>query len=282
MYLPSSIKTGIAAFAATVAVVSAQAAPVRYLGNDGTSNGTVDATKAPVLKRNAFTSALTSYRTETFESLTAGTVPSVSSTLSLSSIGGTLSQGTYTVQTGKIENEKNPIDPITGDPTFPGRFNTSPDPAGSTASKWWDTAREFTVALDGLHNAFGFYGSDFGDFDGTLTIQRFSGSSAVGSAIALGDGSGNAAGTFPGVNGSLLFFGFTDDTAKFDRLVFQVSQLDPNATSRFDRLGFDDLIVGDLADSSGGGGTAPEPGTLALVALALAGVRFGHKVRKPA
>jgi len=259
MMFPKSIQAGFAAIASVAAMSCAHAAPVVLLGNDGSANGSVVAGSTPVVVRSAFLGSLSSYQTENFEAAAALSMPTPTS-LSVFGGGGTLTQSQAaanggTSVRGQVENRKF-MDDGNGGSIFPGRFNTS---SAANASKWWDTASAFEISLTTRFSAFGFYGTDFGDFAGTLKIDLFDGVAKVRSDVEVGP--------YPGTNGSLLFFGFIDDQFNFDKIVFNVAQLTPGQPNTFDRLGFDDLIVGQRQVT---GGTVPEPTSLALVGLSLA------------
>jgi hypothetical protein len=77
-------------------------------------------------------------------------------------------------------------------------------------------------------------------------------------------------------DGSLLFFGFASDVL-FDRIVFKVGQAPGTVVGDWDYLGFDDIMVGNLRN--GTGGTVPEPGSLALVGLALFAAGWARKAQ---
>jgi hypothetical protein len=242
------IKLGLAATAALAAVGSALAAPITYFGNnaaDQAANGTIPLGSAAVASRVQFLTALGSKADESFSTATLATA-----------FGNTAVISQETGATGKIESVK-----IDSQGNFPGRFNTTPDPVTGQVGdgKWWNTSTSFTVQVrNATINAFGFFGTDFGDFDGNLKFDLFLGSAKVRTDVLIpGDGGKQ--------NGSLMFYGYTDDQQSFDKIVFKIAQssIDPDLQ---DFIGFDDVVIGKLRTADPG---VPEPTTVALVALSL-------------
>jgi hypothetical protein len=152
-----------------------------------------------------------------------------------------------------------------------GRFNTSPlpSPIPVGSGRWWESSASFDLIFTTETQGLGFYGTDFGDFEGGLTLSFFRGTVAVDLnvvVVAQPPPTSNGGG-IPDSNGSLLFFGYINDLF-FDRVMFTVGQGTPNNPGSFDVLGFDDLIIGQ-SNREPGPTPVPEPGTLALVALSL-------------
>lgn len=139
----------------------------------------------------------------------------------------------------------------------------------SGVSYW--TGEDFTITFDDAVSAFGFWGSDIGDFSNGCTTP---GCKDRGITIQLFDELGVSLGDFwvkgDGNNGSVLFWGFVD-TAAGPARVKSVRITD--VTGSQDGQGFDDFMIGQVrADfDPGTPNPAPEPGVLALVGLALAG-----------
>ena len=257
-------------------VSQAVAAPMTYIGYDGrdqAANGTIPLGSAFSAARSNFESTLATagIRRETF-----GASASVASE-SLSVLGGT---ATITQTRLSIPNANpigNPVDiglrgsirstPISepgSQPPVGGRYNTTGYGFGnqSPAGAFWETDGLFSLNLGARHQAFGFDATDFGDFDGVLTMTLFLGSTQ-GAVLRFA----RPEGTVPR-NGSVLFYGYSSD-AEFDRVSFSLSQLTPSDASNYDAIGFDQLTVGRLATTSPPG-TVPEPSFLALVGLSLA------------
>ncbi len=252
MSSPKSLvsKFMLVSFAASLAGL-ASAAPLTYFGFDATPGGTVPAGGGSQAARTLFTSTLSSNATESFEgaAFVAGTQPTSARPQAVFGGNGTMFQNDGAPGTTRIENNS-----FVGN-SFTGRFNTS----SATPGKWWETSASFTLSLTSTVQAFGFYGTDFGDFRGSLTIDLFNGNAAVGSTVVPGGAAGNR---------SLLFFGFADSAINFNRIVFNLGQV-PTAPGQFDFAGFDDLIIGTLNGTTPPPTGVPEPGTLALAALSL-------------
>lgn len=257
MQISNSIKSSLA-LAALVALSSAHAGPLTYFGNnmaDQSAGGTIPAGSEAVAKRAQFLATLTASQAESFESSVVGVV-AVDAPLTVFGTSA-LSQTATGQAAGKIANVKNPIDPITGNPVFPGRFNTTPGATGD--GKWWETGSAFTLTLGSAVSAFGFFGTDHGDFRGVLDIDLYQGGNLVTANVRVPSDTGRQ-------NGSLMFFGYTDDTISFDKLVFKISQSNPGNPASYDILGFDQMVIGAVTPASG---VVPEPTSLALVALSL-------------
>jgi hypothetical protein len=116
--------------------------------------------------------------------------------------------------------------------------------------RWLEASSTFSILFGSAIQALGFFGTDFSDFGGSMSLT-------------LRDGAGDAIATLnpptsDGVNAGLVFFGVTS-TRSFLSVDFTFSG------SAFDVVGFDEFIVGDLRQ-------VPEPGTLALAGLSLLGV----------
>lgn len=246
-----TVQAGLAFVAFAMAALSAAAGPITYLGNDSGANGAVNAGGAAATARNALLASLSSYGTETFESRIAGTAPTVTIPLEILSGGGKLRPLADAVGSGTVANTN------TSGSAFTGRFNTTPAPFTGQIGQWWQTNRSFTLTLDTAASAFGFYATDLGDFSGVLDVD-----------VCLGAGTCTNYLVSPttGSNGSLLFFGYTNNLATFDKLVFRVSQAAGLPQGQFDVIGFDDLVVGNVRDTAN---QVPEPGSLALVAASL-------------
>lgn len=247
-----TVQAGLAFVACALAALSAEAGPMTYLGNDGSANGAVNPNGAAATARNALLASLSSYGTETFESGIAGTAPTVATPLAILSGGGSLRPLPDAVGSGTVANSN-----TSANGAFTGRFNTTPAPFTGPIGQWWQTNRSFTLTLDTEASAFGFYATDLGDFSGALDVD-----------VCLGAGTCTNYLVSPtsGSNGSLLFFGYTNNLATFDKLVFRVSQAVGLPQGQFDVIGFDDLVVGNVRATVN---QVPEPGSLALVAASL-------------
>jgi hypothetical protein len=163
----------------------------------------------PLTARNAFFAALTAgVSTEDFEGFASGTVPaSITFNGSAGNIVATFGAGTGSVQTG---------------PNGVGRFATSP-------TQYFETTDAFNVTFSTPVAAFGFYGTDIGDFNGQLSVVLTRG--GVDESLVVPH-------TVGGNDGSLLFWGVLS-TNPFDSVRFSQS------ASGTDFLGFDDLVIGD-------------------------------------
>lgn len=242
------IKFGLSTALALILIGSAQAAPITYFGNnaaDQAADGTVPIGSAAVAARVRFLSSLDSKTDESFSTATPATV-----------FGGSAVLTQAAGATGKIEDMK--IDALG---LFPGRFNTTPDPVSGVVGdgKWWNTSSSFNLQLNTtLANSFGFFGTDFGDFDGALKVDLFLGGNMVRADVVVPADGGRR-------NGSLMFYGYTDDQQSFDRIVFKITQLSPDPDFQ-DYIGFDDMVLGRVKSGASG---VPEPTSVALVALSL-------------
>lgn len=153
-----------------------------------------------------------------------------------------------------------------------GRYNMStglppdPDTAGTGTGHWLEGSSNFSYAFSSAITALSFYGTDFGDLNGSFELQLYSGASMIYSTTSISNNGANDG------NGNLLFYGVTSDVA-FDRAVFKITQAVGSTT--LDVLGFDSFVVGNANVSSGG--TAPEPTSLALAGLALAAAGFAAR-----
>jgi hypothetical protein len=246
-------------------LASAHAAPITYTGTDATPANTVREGQAPALERARFVDTLDPLRTrlESFESFLVG------STAPLSLLFGATAPALAELT---MPDPRVPLGSFgeISDPGLPGarptgRFNTSPG-----GSQWWEASGSFSISFDAAIEAFAFYATDLGDFEATLTIEWFLGERSGGTRSLRG---------LPG-DGTLDFWGLTD-TGGFDRVSFTLTQPSGAAADEFDFIGFDDLIAGylraepELPPPQG----VPEPLTLALVGLGLAGIALTRRRR---
>jgi hypothetical protein len=156
-----------------------------------------------------------------------------------------------------------------------GRFDTSGTDANNFPSWWFETDQSFTVSFGGAYNAFGFYSTDAGDFGGTFTITLLNIDGSDASTICVTTANAAFAAQNPACqvvsgssNGGLLFFGFTDaQSAGYSGIRFNIMQ-GADTGNGPDIIGFDDMVIGNVAQVSG---NVPEPTSLALAALALLG-----------
>lgn len=255
--------------------LAAQAEPVRFFGSDPNANGSFPSNpdSPPLVAQRAFANLVTAgVQREGFETTPTGFISNVPP-LDTRNVFGT--SGSTLTQT--------PIDPfgpnlagveVRNGSKHEGRFNTT---NGASSGGFIESDRDFTIQLGaGLKvAAFGFFGTDFGDFDGNLQIELWDGNTRV-LANAFTDAQGGPL-SVRGTNmvpndGTLLFFGFASDSFVFDRMVFKISQ----GSTNFDTLGFDDFVIGNVPT---GGGTIPEPASIALVGLALSGLAAARSRR---
>ncbi|MEO5734645.1 MAG: PEP-CTERM sorting domain-containing protein [Rubrivivax sp.] len=175
--------------------------------------------------------------------------------LDFSYTGGT-AVGTPGARSSFIDGQK-------ANPTF-GRYNTTlgltPLPGGfPNPGGWFETSSSLSYQFQGgTLSALSFFGTDFGDFNGSVNIQLMRGTTVVYSDVL----------SFPVVqaaNGTLTFYSISAmlEGDVFDGFRVSLSQ----APTGLDVIGLDSMRVG-MTRNLGPVGV-PEPGSLALVGLAL-------------
>jgi MYXO-CTERM domain-containing protein len=238
-------KTLAASAAALCFAVSASAAPTVYFAEDTSTSKSVGGTLSET-ERSAFLSSLVGVGTETFESKTAGSI----APLALDFAGGltaSLNGAGCVDTTTPVENQCGTTLPNLN----PGRWATS-------GAKFWEVSSggTFNITFAKAISAFGFYGTDIGDFEGQLqvTLVAENGDKTVRKI--------DHTVTAPSEDNSLLFWGFIDSNVAYKELIFS------NTESAADIFGFDDMVIGSRDQIQ----PAPEPGSLALAGLALFGL----------
>lgn len=234
----------VGATLAAMMVVPSHAAPVTFFGQDLNTGEAARLVTYPNASgaRTNFLSNLVGVGTENFESLATGApVPiALSFPGSAGAITATLSGSGF-------------VSSLPGAGTAAGRYPTSGTKflqevnanSGTTA---------FSLTFSSAVAAFGFYGTDFGDFNGVTSLDLIGANGTQNVSI------GNAI-NIPG--GSLLFFGVIDAANPFTQVVFRNSN-----PSGGDFFGFDDMTVGDVQQ------VVPTPDGGATFLL-LSGVLFG-------
>lgn len=218
--------TGVILFS-TMALVIPQnvgAAQILFFGENIASNGALEGD--PVIQRDAFLSNLIGVGTEDFESLNAGDrLP-----LALSFPGSTGAITATLTDTGEAVIFDTP-----GVNTA-GRFATS-------GVKYLNNAAPgFILDFSQPIAAFGFYGTDIGDFRGRVTVTTRTENGAEQEFVIPSP--------LDAPNNALHFWGIIDTDNPFTRVTFDIIQIPSDPPLPSDRLidffGIDDLTIGDI------------------------------------
>ena len=219
----------------------------------------------PLAARGEFGSFLKTIGTETFLGVPVGAVSPLS--LNFGAITGTMSGSTIVPSpvpggTDTVVSHVSVVGNAVPD-TNEGRFGTSGNSFNDERFILvgnGDLAVTFSEAV----SAFGFYGTDIGDFGGSIFIDLIN--TAGTTTITLDN---SPAGANP-PSGSLLFWGFVDTKSKYDQVRFRF-------TDARDGIGFDDLVTGTLKDDLPPPNPTPEPAGLALLGAAFAAAALARR-----
>jgi PEP-CTERM motif len=267
-------RSSIAASAVMLMASAVQADPQTFFGETTGAAGVFPTSSLDISRKaeRDFQDAMNVLQTETFNGASKGYLGLAGNSMRVLS-DGTLTQadGIEFDESG-FPNLNKGVETFTDSATTEAkRFNTT---GGTLKGNWIESDTDFTinVGIVGGVGGFGFYGTDFGDFDGGLVIELFLGGKSV-VANAFVDKDGKQLVPLAADSGSLLFFGWASDRIKFDRIDFKIGQ----KGNLLDVLGFDDIMIGNLKNA-----TVPEPGSLALVSLALFAAGWARKTQRRA
>lgn len=247
-----TIAAAVASVAAVGFAANAQAALI-YFGEDLNSSATVPLAAIPnsSAAEASFLSGLVGVGTETFEGIAAGTTAPLMLTFPGAGTA-TLTGGSGSVQSVAA-----------GTTNGVGRYSI---PSGSS-SRYWEVQAQggsFVITFSGSVAAFGFYGIDIGDYGGQLTLGFSNGQNVVVN---------NTSGVGGSTDGSVLFFGYIaqNPLEEFTSVTFNTT------AGGSDFFAFDNFTIGSAAQVQ-----IPEPGSLALMGLGLAGLAAWRRRRKAA
>tara|TARA_R110002110_G_scaffold166675_1_gene367443 strand:+ start:493 stop:1233 length:741 start_codon:yes stop_codon:yes gene_type:complete len=232
-------------FVASIAAGSAHAVPIIYFGED-LDPGNVVGPNASAAQGD-FIGALGDVGTEDFESFSSGQQPPLN--LIFPGSNGDITASLSATSGVEIESGASGA----------GRFPTS----GSNYLEM-SSGSDFTIAFGTAISAFGFLGTDIGDFvNGFLTISLTDINDVV-TDLEVMHTRGSAA------DSNVLFWGFTDTGNSYTSLSFS----NPGGGDVF---GFDDMTIGDRAQVDPDPQPVPAPATLALFGLGLAGLGWSRR-----
>jgi hypothetical protein len=216
-------------------VLVVYAAATEYFGEDlGLGEGTKLASWPNAAAAEAeFLSHLSGVGTEDFESFAGGTTAPLS--IDFGAAGNATIYGD-----GSISDVPSGTNGV-------GRYPIS-------GAKYWEVTQTFYIEFTQPIAAFGFYGTDIGDYSGQVVVELVNGGNRTYTIPNTTNGSG----------GSVLFYGIIEDDPglQFTRVNFG------NTAAGTDYFGFDDFTIGTLEQvgpSPTVGGTAYPTNKLLLV-----------------
>jgi len=229
----------------------ANAVPTIYFAEDTSTTQSVVGTASEAARSN-FLSTLSGVGNEDFESFAAGTTsPALTFPGSYGSITASMTGSTCVDDVASSGCGFN----------NPGRWATSGDQFWET-----DSGGTFGISFSSAISAFGFYGTDIGDFSNRLIISLTDISGTVSDfTVNHSLGLGN-------YDNALLFWGFQDLGNSYTSIAFS------NSGYGGDVFAFDDMVIGDNEQICRENcNELPEPGTLLLIGLGLAGFASRRK-----
>lgn len=206
------------------------ATPITFFGQD--LNPGTSTTNSDTANSQFFSHLVAGTGTEDFEGFATGTAASLNVTFP-----GSLST-TITATLSGTNNE------IKSGADGAGRFPTS-------LSKYLVADQDFQLTFSAPIAAFGFYGTDIGDFSGQLVLTLAGGGT---STLTIPTASGSSGSN----SGNQIFWGFIDPTQTYTSISFS------NTNSGIDFFGFDDMTIGDVRQVRI---NVPEPGQLGMFGL---------------
>ncbi|MCP5124276.1 MAG: PEP-CTERM sorting domain-containing protein [Gammaproteobacteria bacterium] len=138
----------------------------------------------------------------------------------------------------------------------------------ASSSNYWEVsaggAGNFTINFSNPIAAFGFYGVDIGDFGGQLTLNLSNGDNLTVP---------NTVGSSGSTDGSVLFYGLIaqNNAEQFTSVAFNTT------TGQGDIFAFDNFTIGSPEQVNS---NIPEPASLALFGLGLAGLGFTRRRKR--
>lgn len=211
---------GVSVGASLIAGTLAAPGPTIFFGQTDVPNMVV--TGQALAARNSFVAAISNPSVLTFESLALDSSPTTASKTASFNAGNS---ATFTTL-----DQMRLTDEIGDEVSATGRFDTT-----NGGGRWLEFRDTMTVAFATAVRAFGFFGTDWGDFNGRVKVRL---NYVSGSPLVI-----DVPHTVPAATGNLIFFGFTSADLISSIDIFCTYDVPPDPGGE-DWFGFDDLIIG--------------------------------------